>query len=479
MNKTTSIAAATNTCKPGWTTAQGDATRGDVVQLRASLPMPLPGSEGFRTSGGLLDHHHNDARLTVGNGRSGMGLGSPYDTQSGLKSCCPALLPHHIANTCKCGNHAGCSSGNGCNSGIQSDEGCQPPWCSREKASVDLLRDIDKLLGVTTGRMHHCVTKHEPGSTLDMGGTQHHNHMDVPTGLGESPRNIDELEGSDGFVLPEQGISADTDSVAGLSAGFDEAEVEQLVAVLLADIETCDPEAQGSDGECQLAARHTGWQLTGGEGVEGTANEPITAAQQGNEAKAEAAVNLPDVAKGGSAEPPRMPTACTVSPPRQPKPSSGSEEEVTPMDGRKSGRHTGRVWRNRNYHMPGKYRGVRCRREGRYSAELKVGNVRRWLITFPTAEEVARAFDEAAIEVSGSKAQLNFPPQERTGSDQARMRKRVGQASGRNDSPEKTHDRDGNKDVGVHVAGYSPTFSKQHIDAHGPSTPHASSTKHL
>ena len=68
-----------------------------------------------------------------------------------------------------------------------------------------------------------------------------------------------------------------------------------------------------------------------------------------------------------------------------------------------------RLTRNRKYSEPGRYRGVRKRGDQRYSAELKVGSVRRWLGTYKTAEEAARAFDEAALEVSGLEAKLNFP----------------------------------------------------------------------
>ena len=64
---------------------------------------------------------------------------------------------------------------------------------------------------------------------------------------------------------------------------------------------------------------------------------------------------------------------------------------------------------DRNYSQPGKFRGVRYRGKGRYSAELKVKEVRRWLGIFTTAEEAARAFDRAAFEVRGKGARLNFP----------------------------------------------------------------------
>ena len=64
---------------------------------------------------------------------------------------------------------------------------------------------------------------------------------------------------------------------------------------------------------------------------------------------------------------------------------------------------------DRDYSQPGKFRGVRYHAKGRYSAELKVKEVRRWLGVFATAEEAARAFDRAAFEVRGKEARLNFP----------------------------------------------------------------------
>ena len=64
---------------------------------------------------------------------------------------------------------------------------------------------------------------------------------------------------------------------------------------------------------------------------------------------------------------------------------------------------------NRDYSQPGRYRGVRYRGDGRYSAELKVKDVRRWLGIYSSAEEAAHAFDRAAFEVRGKAAKLNFP----------------------------------------------------------------------
>ncbi|OMO92596.1 hypothetical protein CCACVL1_06809 [Corchorus capsularis] len=66
--------------------------------------------------------------------------------------------------------------------------------------------------------------------------------------------------------------------------------------------------------------------------------------------------------------------------------------------------------KNKNNNKVNKFVGVRQRPSGRWVAEIKdtTQKIRMWLGTFETAEEAARAYDEAACLLRGSNTRTNF-----------------------------------------------------------------------
>lgn len=85
--------------------------------------------------------------------------------------------------------------------------------------------------------------------------------------------------------------------------------------------------------------------------------------------------------------------------------STNKKSKFRTTNGSGSGSSSGTTCRS-------KFVGVRQRPSGKWVAEIKdtTQKIRMWLGTFDTAEEAAKAYDEAACLLRGSNTRTNFPP---------------------------------------------------------------------